>query len=405
LTGRRTPLWRAKVVVGAALTLANALTLAFALFLLTGGASGWLWFAITPAVALSAFAWGLCVSPTSQNVLAAAGLAAILFFISLLIAGTLGNAVLLMIDQSFVEHSASPRRAVIASCVFQTVLTLGALRASWWIFCRDDRARNVDYRPSGSALRSLVWLTYRQGRTAAGFFLIGAIALYLLLALTGWTMLLFLVVWPFFTLLLGVMCGIETFAPDQGEGRRFLADQRLPAGRMWSAKTFTWSSIAVVIALTFLTMERFAPRQKAPWAEELAIPNIPGIAVLEVYHRSALFLVCWLLYGFAIGQFCILAFRRPVVATVVAILVSLIAVLWWPSLFHGGLHVWQILGPPLVLLARFVATHDSGSGPGSPQRAGLAVSSGRGARSRSRGWPAALPIESSRCPTSVNRLT
>ena len=64
-----------------------------------------------------------------------------------------------------------------------------------------------------------------------------------------------------------------------------------------------------------------------------------------------LFLTLWLVYGFAAGCLFGLLFRHGLAAGVFALFTcSLTAALWIPSLLGGGLHAWQVFGPPVLLL-------------------------------------------------------
>ena len=66
---------------------------------------------------------------------------------------------------------------------------------------------------------------------------------------------------------------------------------------------------------------------------------------------AGLFLTLWLVYGFAAGGLFGLLYRHGLTAGVFALLTSLLtAGIWIPSLIGGGLHAWQVFGPPVLLL-------------------------------------------------------
>ena len=64
-----------------------------------------------------------------------------------------------------------------------------------------------------------------------------------------------------------------------------------------------------------------------------------------------LFLTLWLVYGFSSGCLFGLLFRHGLAAGVFALFTcSVTAALWIPSLLAGGLHAWQVFGPPVLIL-------------------------------------------------------
>src|SRR5439155_1382335 len=52
-----------------------------------------------------------------------------------------------------------------------------------------------------------------------------------------------LTLWPLWTLVLGLTCGLAVFLPDQFEGRIFLGAQRFPPGRIWVGKILFWGTV------------------------------------------------------------------------------------------------------------------------------------------------------------------
>jgi hypothetical protein len=159
--------------------------------------------------------------------------------------------------------------------------------------------------------------------------------------------------WPALTLLLGISAGIAVFAGEQAEGAgRFLAEQRLPPNRVFGVKVGVHLVLAVSVALLLLI----------PTASRLAIlamgrgPVLAGTAFSDFERLAPLlqlgpYLTLWLGYGFSVGCLCGLLVRKRVVAGMLAAGLSLLLVtLWAPSLLVGGLHAWQVWGPPVLLL-------------------------------------------------------
>src|SRR5205823_6450210 len=63
------------------------------------------------------------------------------------------------------------------------------------------------------------------------------------------------------------------------------------------------------------------------------------------------FALAWLMHGFAVGHLCGLVFRKPLVALVVSLgLAAVLVSVWVPSILLGGLHAWQFLAVPLLVL-------------------------------------------------------
>jgi hypothetical protein len=147
------------------------------------------------------------------------------------------------------------------------------------------------------------------------------------------------------------------FAGEQAEGAfKFWGDQRLPVGWLWLRRTALWavviaavSAVALLAAWLHVTAQREAP----PGAPAALLDRMLGGPPLAPGALGVVtFLVMWPAYGFALGQFCALVWRKSAVAVVVAALTAAgAACLWLPSLLAGGLHPVQVLGVPLLLLA------------------------------------------------------
>lgn len=348
LTGRRAPLWWGKLLAGAVLTLSQSLLVVMVVSFVQGGDFGngedelvlvVVWLMALSWVALSALAWGMLTSAGFANVLAAAACAVILFGLSTLLSGMLSMLTKFFFRGAFgVMYVAS-----------QCGLTLAALEGSRRVFCRDDRSRaelaerTPPDRSTGRgrgrfsetwlSCRAVFWLAYRQGMAVVAALTGVALVLTVLLS-AGST-----VAWPLVSGLIGVACGLCTFAPEQASGAgRFLGVQRLPPGRVWGAKVAAWFAAACGIATLALIVE--------------AITHWEALADLWAETSDGFtFLFLCLTYGFAVGQLWTLLVRKTAFAALLAgVLASGLVLLWLPSLVVGGLQAWQWLGVPLLLL-------------------------------------------------------
>ncbi len=207
------------------------------------------------------------------------------------------------------------------------------------------------HAPSATRLWPIVWLTLRQARVLAVVLAVAALGVGLAVRWYG------VAVWPVFTLLVGILCGIGVYGEQSSQTYRFLGDQRLPPGRVWLVKTGVWLALAVLIcALAFLPAALIAEWQRldrgARDSGGAGLEQYLGGSVLVAMASPVLFLTLWLAHGFAVGQFFGLFCTKPPVAVVLSLLVApVLSALWIPSLVGGGLHLWQVFLPPLVLLA------------------------------------------------------
>ena len=243
---------------------------------------------------------------------------------------------------------------------FYAIIAPTALVGSAFVFTRLDRSRlravPESLRTQGRAFHAswsmLFWLTWRQARGFATG--LAAFALFL-----GFIVLLqSLTLWPMVTLVVGVLCGATAFADEQQGSFRFLGDQRLPLGRLWVAKVGVRFGIAVVAALLVLAPSFVAAlanisesRWNYPEGEYHFFAHVFHSNILVDLCPPLLFLSLWLVYGFCSGYLFGLLFRHGLAAGVFALFTcSLTAALWIPSLLGGGLHAWQVFGPPFLLL-------------------------------------------------------
>jgi hypothetical protein len=387
LAGWRTPLWGAKFLTGCGLT--TGLALLLAVLTISADLDPWgrldfwerptgawwlLWTIVLVVFALDALAVGLLFSTISRNALAAAGLSVIVYLFTWLLTGYAVNLFL----RGVLDLEVSTLRVSIqyhlgfALCL-HALIALCALWVSWWFFCRDDVRRGLAgvVSPSfpvsfpafhlpreqpfpGSPFdpgpwRSISWLILRQAWPAA--IVLSAAGFIALLSFSVPSADLWLLAWPAFTLIVGVVCGLGSFLGEQARGaERFLGDQRLPVGRIWTIKTGAWLLLALTAcAIVFMSID-----PPGTWIEKLhSTPRAQGSRAIwaGAEPTSGLFVVLWLVYGFSIGQFCARVARKPIIAAFMSLLLCPVAVIWWPSLVRGGLSAWQVFAAPLVLLA------------------------------------------------------
>jgi hypothetical protein len=330
----RRDVWRAKALAGLMLVVAEGLLLA-ALGLGLGYLPLRLALAV-PLVGVDALIWGMVAGAWCRNVLLA-----VLTGIGLLLASWI---------IPFITTATAPYIAVKAALAL-----VGAVLAQRW-FCDTDRARRSSAQPAAAAARTpsswvaMTWLMVRQGR----WLIVGTAAA----ALVAGVLVNFapLVLYPAATLLVGLVCGVATFAPEQaGRQQSFLGAQRLPPGRVWLHRVGCWAFVAVVLSGLL-------------WAVAVAA-LVVGDSQAQLYTGgddywrlrwwggglqvdATLFLSLWLVHGFCLGQFCALWATRPVIAAIVAAAVSAtLSILWLPSVLLGELALWQVLGVPVLLLA------------------------------------------------------
>ena len=226
---------------------------------------------------------------------------------------------------------------------------IGLAAAGWWFTRPDrDRRRPPAVTPAGRRVhtpgrtwfpgaRALVWLSAKQGLWIA----IGAASAALL---AGAGMLAPdaqpLFTWPGLTLILG---SGRRHRPreEQVRGGPVLAERRLPLGRLWLVKVgYHFALAAGASLLAFLVL--LAGSWDDPFRTRL-------LAELRPEYRRFLFL--GLVYGFVFGHLAGMAFRKAVVAGLVAVVTAAtFAGLLVPEIIGGGAQAWQVWGPAVVLL-------------------------------------------------------
>jgi hypothetical protein len=349
LPADRTRLWAVKGLCGVLGTLGQVLLLlllVLALGLGQGVLSPTAWLGMLTAVALESLAWGLLGSALCRSVLPAAGVTALFLAVSWIAGGAVTWPlnpwlILLRLNLALV--------AVLGSLLWFGGWRLDRNRIVGLV--RDSDSRWSSYLRSGQAV---LWLTVRQRRVAFVWLLAGGVVAGVFLPRFG------LVFWPVFSLLLGIMGGTGVFAGEQAGGAyRFLGDQRLPLGRVWTAKVAVGFGLVAGVALVALSAGVVHVGLADP---ELAFEKwlrlegfLPWLAEHEELVRLmgfGLYFILWLAYGFTLSQLLAVVCQKSAVALVLTLLLCpFLLGLWLPSLVWGGLRAWQVLAVPLFLLA------------------------------------------------------
>ncbi len=321
----RFPVWWTKVLVGLAFVLAQALVLFVIAQALNVGIRGHFVGFIVAGV--FAYCWGLLGGALCDKVFAAIAAAiglGIASYIAIPLVPIVGLIVFLVAPPIFVVLSA--RR--FGTPDLQRGLYRGLLAL-----------RRPQEGPVG--WMTLVWLAEKQGRWILWPGLLVSF-------LAGFVS--FLppdLLWLSATLIIGLVCGGAVFGPEQaGEQDRFLGAQRLPPGQVWFVKTLFWMLAAVGMTCLLGLAMVWRLKNRDPHGEP------PDLFLQDLARQNiALFLTLAIIHGFCIGQFCSFLSRKAVVVGFLGAAISLIFfVLWLPSLVFGGVHAWQILGVPLLLL-------------------------------------------------------
>jgi ABC-type transport system involved in multi-copper enzyme maturation permease subunit len=354
LPGLRWRLWLAKCIAGLLLVAAQivlVMLVATAAHLFTNGfEAAWTLYGMVWA-GLYGFAWGMLFSSFGRSVmnmilLALAAQFAVVFVTSLF-AGFLAALATIASGKPAGDDAIRFWGPVAAGVALLTIAP--ALAGSAFLFTRLDRGRLQPPRITTARARKphspgwlvLFWLAWRQARGfALGLAIFGLVAGFLIPALGP-------LVWPAATLLVGMLCGVTAFDDEQQGPFRYLGDQRLPLLRLWIVKVGVRLSIAltaaILMAMPSCTLALFI-------SEASAFSR--AFAGLVITSGPILFLTMGLVYGFCIGVLCGLLFRSILASAVSAIFLSLLlAAVWLPSLLASGLHGWQPLGPPILLLA------------------------------------------------------
>jgi ABC-type transport system involved in multi-copper enzyme maturation permease subunit len=354
----RGELWWTKLFIGAAFVLLYCgvvIGTGVALGLVGEGAIHPAATLLVPLAALEAYVLALCTSTFCRTVLSAVALAALVPMPLLWLCSGMMTAA-----QNTQQEQLS---LVPLHFMFHGVVMLAALGLSLTSFY--DRAFESRFvlKPASSSYGAvapkrqprryevLLWLVLRQGGILVVVMAVLGFLLGLGLPTVG------IALWPVATLLVGVACGTAVFAGEQAEGAfKFWGDQRLPVGWLWLRRSVFWAGTGAVVAglmLLAALLHVVAQDKGLPDDPSAILARLLGLEPkLFRWDETLAFLVVWPAYGFALGQLCCLVWRKTAVAAVVAILTSAgSASVWVPSLVGGGLHLVQVLGAPLLLLA------------------------------------------------------
>ena len=264
LPAARWPLWRAKLVAGGVLALAEVAVLMGAAAVLDLADLAFLRRLLIYAVL--AFAWGALGSTLARTTLGSVGVA--------IPTATLAMFVFLLpISIAFAQTGTSMPRPV-GWALFEALMVVTPLAFSAWQFTAPDRARAADgpvpaapagpgrerrpLRP-GLGLRALVWLTLRQLRLTGAVLSAFALAFGLAMLLPDLRP---VFVWPVMALAAGVLTGVTVFGDEQSHRTAlYWGEHRLPIGRAWGVKValhlglLAW--LLVLLALPSVAVAQF----------------------------------------------------------------------------------------------------------------------------------------------------
>ena len=359
LPGLRRQLWLAKWTAGVVLVLGQTALLMVLLAvgrLFDDGLEAATFLVVMVGGSLYGLAWGMLFSAFGRSVLnmillaLAAQLAA--SFFTLFLAAFLSGVV------NVVNGAPSDLFMVVFAAGFALLTIPLVFACSAAAFTDLDRGR---LRPGAVALPRkrrtqhawsvLFWLAWRQARGFAAGMAVFALILGFLILPAG------VVLWPIMTLLVGVLCGATVFADEQQGPFRFLGDQRLPLGKVWMVKVSLRFAIAAAAALVVLlpsfvsALGAAHPPERYPGQQAHFIAHLFSSGLLETVCPLLLFLTIWLVNGFCAGCLCGVLFRSGLASGVFGLFLGvLLSSVWVPSLLEGGLHAWQVFGPPITLL-------------------------------------------------------
>jgi hypothetical protein len=368
----RMQVWWAKLFVAVMLVVCQSLALSTAALAMNHGPLPFGRFAgsVTMIALLSGLyglGCGMCGSAFARTVLAAIGWAIVTLVATSLIAAVAVWFLIALVELvAKVPGDNGPSVSVLAwALIIPLPLTYSAL-----IYAKIDRQRRFIERlalrprlrlaPSGLGLRSTLWLSLRQGwPLATGLLLVAVFAGPLFVAEP-------LAAWPIVTLIVGVLMGVATLGDEQYYAAfRFLADQRLPLGRLWLFKvgsrflmTFMLIAAYVGIAAASFAIAREISGHLPHFDDRPQQLILQQIITHDGFSRSlthslnvVLALGLWGFYGFAFGHFAAMLARKSIVALAIALMGSGIGLVFWlPSMVSGGLPAWELLTLPVALL-------------------------------------------------------
>lgn len=351
LPTRRRNLWFGKVVFGLVLVLVESAIvggLSIALGMTDARLPLPVQFGALVMVGVVALSWGLFGGAMSRSVLGAVFQGSV-FLIPATFAAAVPFAIIFA-NRAFVRPF-----PILQGLTYALMVAGIGLASSFLVFTLPDRARNIylaaTSRRTGEkqrfeprrkrlmSLRALTWLSARQSLwITIGAFCAGLCAGASLLAPEAQPVF----AWPMLTMGLGALAGVTILGEEQTKGvAQFWAERRLPLGRLWAVKVMFHFAIAagagVMLILPLM----------------VASSTNPFRTSLLMYLRPELGRFIWLglVYGFVVGHLASMAFKKTVVAGMVAVVLSATFVgLLIPSVVCGGASTWQIWGPAVVLL-------------------------------------------------------
>ncbi|MGL4420243.1 MAG: ABC transporter permease, partial [Gemmataceae bacterium] len=365
----RRKLWLAKMIAGGILAFVTALLIvisAVGIGALGGFPGAFGWATAILMVSMVSYCWGALGSSISNNTLAACGIGLILALFSCggALIATLG---LYSAAQTMLGYRPDELQPMLLSQIIATLMFVIPLLWSYSNFTSVDRARRQELltdgavptvkkvikkikrvpKPGVSRFRAMLWLMRQQAGgyfailsfVALGFGLIGTVEEAQMMIL-----------WPSATIIFGVLAGVLSWGDETVHGAsRYWGERRMPVRSLWRWKFFIGAIITFVCCLLF-----FLPsfiRALALGQTGLLGAFRTGLAP-KTLLQFAHFTLLWPLYGYLFGHLVGLLFRKTVVSVGVGVLLSAtFAAFWVPSLISGGVHTWQLLIVPCILLS------------------------------------------------------
>ncbi|MFO0878309.1 MAG: hypothetical protein U0840_13260 [Gemmataceae bacterium] len=344
-------LWRGKALVGLVLLATHlavvaAMVLTSGLLIQPGVWKGWLLALV--GFGVGGLGWGLFFSARAVTVLPAVGQALLVQFVLF----ALTQYVSLLVSRTMGPNQEMPGIGWVAFLPGWILILVGGWPLSVWQYTALDRQRGLEGGAggtSGMARRAawrLAWARLR-GLIVTLVILSGLALIPLLIAP--------LVTWPLVGWMLGTLCGVTVLFDEQAGARQFLSDQRLPLAPIWSMKCLVRLGLAVgccfllVIPLAMVLLLQSDPQRNT---DGYLLVHALTTRLAGWPRMMLLFLVAPVTIGFAVGQLSGMLWRRPLTAAVVGGALGLLLLgVWVPSYLMRGLHIWQVLGVPIVLLA------------------------------------------------------
>ena len=340
----RHTLWIGKLLAGVALVLMLAVFVALTLLAVPGLPLALL--GVLPVVALLGLFWGMWGGAFASTVLG--GIANALLFV-------LGAVplwgFLIFVGLRIVGMDSAWAQTTILPVVVALLYFVPPLISSHRRYCQPDIERIASMGPEDRMHASVNgWLVedlrliWRLSWPLLTTLLALALPLGYLCTINN------LMTWPICTALLGILVGVSLFRGEQSGALQFWADQRLPVTNLWTSRVlFAGFFMVVVICMMCI------PAWNVVNHSRVALDDTPfgvvGNRLLFTQIPLATWVLLWPVSGFAGGLLAGMLFRKPIVAGVVALGVTLLLVApWVPSLVTGELTWWVAVAPSVVLI-------------------------------------------------------